>query len=643
MSISNILGKDGKIVDGVLPNPYPFPASVSGLGQVLAVNNSALTPTGPPTPQSIIDVATLGCADILAPFGTIQSFSSDLIQSAGGLGNLGIFPVNNLTLKGCQTKGSMLVGDGTSSKELIVPVAPALPNGSVLILDSNEPLGMKWGGEAGDINSITPGNNIDITGPTANPIVAVRNPLNATLNIGTQNLIAGSDPATTFNSTTNALGTTYQSGGVAGGPTMALYGNTLCSLTSGNKIIEIDGTQLRNTDQSVGTQTIQTTLTPTSITINNQDNIGGGFIRTTRVANEYAISGDDINVNGTGSASMNVAPGTTSTIALGSSAHPAPPFFSPPQAQINIQTNCSLPTPNASITLQSSGQFLPSNITTIDKDGINQNNSSGAGLTITSNALNCSIVSGAVASMTGGTANTASVSCATGAITASGDTQVFTSGLAGAVATPNFTMRNSNVAPTSYPSLKLDKSGVAAPAAGTISAISSWAVDATGTSREWSRIQTKTENVGVGNQDGTLSIFNSVNGVVSETFNFNGGQNENNCFRPLDMNNQQIRSNNGDLTLTTTASTGTGKISLNAKEDISMTAKQFDLTTQPTSPATAFAGIYLDSAGGMELQADGTLQITGTNKTTGSVSGASGLYLSITINGTPYKIELLTP
>ena len=184
MSISNILGFDGKLLPSVFPtvNPYP-PLAPAGLGDVLQVNNSAATPFGA-IPQSITNVATLGCADIVAPFGTIQSFNSSLIQSAGGLGHLGILPVNNLTLKGCQTKGSMLVGDGTSSKELIVPVAPALPNGSVLILDSNEALGVRWGGEAGDINSITPGNNIDITGPTANPIVALKAPLTSTLNMG---------------------------------------------------------------------------------------------------------------------------------------------------------------------------------------------------------------------------------------------------------------------------------------------------------------------------------------------------------------------------------------------------------------------------------------------------------------------------
>jgi hypothetical protein len=197
MSISNITGVDGKLIPGVLPNPYPFPASVAGLGAVLAVNNSALAPTGPPVPQSITDVGTLSAANIQAPFGSILALNSDLIQN-GVTANLGILPAgdlsllpgNNLTLKGAQTKGSMLVGDGTSTKELIVPVAPALPNGSVLILDSTQPLGVRWGGESGDINSITPGNNIDIIGnpDAANPIVAFQSPTttNIRLGVGTQ-------------------------------------------------------------------------------------------------------------------------------------------------------------------------------------------------------------------------------------------------------------------------------------------------------------------------------------------------------------------------------------------------------------------------------------------------------------------------
>ena len=220
--------------------------------------------------------------------------------------------------------------------------------------------------------------------------------------------------------------------------------------------------------------------------------------------------------------------------------------------------------------------------------------------------------SGGTATLSGGTSGNASITCSTGAVIASADTQVFASGLAGAVATPNFTMRNSNVAPTSYPSLKLDKSGVVAPALGTISAISSWAVDATGTSREWSRIQTKTENVTAANQDGTLSIFNSVNGVVSETFNFNGAQNENNSFRPLDMNGNAIRTTSGSMEINTSASSTTGAVLTLATKD---------------NVAGSGAGLAL----------------TGNTLQSGTAGGHFGQHLCLTINGTPYKIALLNP
>jgi hypothetical protein len=233
---------------------------------------------------------------------------------------------------------------------------------------------------------------------------------------------------------------------------------------------------------------------------------------------------------------------------------------------------------NPLFSISQSAPFAPSYSTIINKDGIIQNNSGGSGFTINSNAENCNIISGAVASMIGGTGGNASISCSTGAIIASADAQVFASGLAGSVATPNFTMRNSNVGSATYPALKLDKSGVDATAGNTIGTISSWAVDATGTSREWSRIQTVATNVGAGNQDGTISIFGTVNGTMAEVFNFNGSQNENNSFKPLDMNNQQIRSNTGDLVLSTTASTGTGDIFLNPKTAANVIVSDANIT-----------------------------------------------------------------
>jgi hypothetical protein len=160
-----------------------------------------------------------------------------------------------------------------------------------------------------------------------------------------------------------------------------------------------------------------------------------------------------------------------------------------------------------------------------------------------------------------------------------------------------------------------------------------WGKDSAGTSREWSRIQTKTENVGGGNQDGTLSIFNSVNGIVNETFNFNGGQNENNSFRPLDMNGNNIRTSSGSLTIETTASTGSGILTLSALQSININSG-------------GGSNIALNTSNGnftLNTGTTGAIQLTGTALTSGTASGSAGLHLVITINGTPYKIQLLNP
>jgi hypothetical protein len=324
-------------------------------------------------------------------------------------------------------------------------------------------------------------------------------------------------------------------------------------------------------------------------------------------------------------------------IGCGVSAPTTSPF---PDINANISMGCS-DTSTPQILISQSAPFATTYSTIIDKDGINQNNSAGSGLTITSNALNCSITSTATTSITGGTGGNSSVSCSTGAVIVSGDTQVFASGLAGAVATPNFTLRNQNVAPTSYTALKLEKSGVVATAGNAISAVSSWAVDAGGTSREWSRIQTVATNVSTSpaNQDGTISIFGSVNGTMAEVFNFNGSQNENNCFKPLDMNNQQIRSNSGDLVLTTTASTGTGLITLSAKADVSISGTSCAVL----SVSGANTGALYTNPGIVELEATNTLQFTGVGLQAPTASGSAGTHLVITLNGTQYKIALLNP
>lgn len=189
-------------------------------------------------------------------------------------------------------------------------------------------------------------------------------------------------------------------------------------------------------------------------------------------------------------------------------------------------------------------------------------------------------------------------------------THIFSSPLAGSTTIPNYIFSATNSTAASYPSIKLDRPNVNSGTGETLGSISYFGDDSTGVNMEWARIQTKTENVSTGNQDGTISIFNRVNNVLQETFNFNGGQNENNSFRPLDMNGNNIRTSTGSLTIDVNSSTTTGStFTISTKDNV----------------AGSGAGLVLN----------------GNTLTSLSAGASSGSYLCLTINGVVYKIQLL--
>jgi hypothetical protein len=197
--------------------------------------------------------------------------------------------------------------------------------------------------------------------------------------------------------------------------------------------------------------------------------------------------------------------------------------------------------------------------------------------------------------------------------------------------------------------------------------------------QEYTRITHTIRDGTAGGEDGSIEFGCFVNNAFSNFLQINGNENEVNCLKNLDMGGNNIITKTGDLDISTTSSAGTGNIGVYAKggcdiignggatitggtfpnesgaiftsgilltsnsADISMTAKQFDFTTQPTAPATAFSALYLDSGGGVEINCDATLKLTGTNLTSATAGGASGSFLNITINGTVYKLQLLNP
>jgi len=142
-----------------------------------------------------------------------------------------------------------------------------------------------------------------------------------------------------------------------------------------------------------------------------------------------------------------------------------------------------------------------------------------------------------------------------------------------------------------------------------IGSIGMWADDASGVTREYVRLQAKTENVSAGNVDGTLQVLTCIDSSSSpiEIFNFNGGQNEINTFRPFDLNGNALRTSQGDMTISTSASAGNGVLTLATKN------------------------------------ATGGLSITGDKTQSATAGGSSGEHLVITLNGVVYKIALLNP
>ena len=558
----------------------------------------------------------------------------------------------------------------------------------VLTADNSKPLGVFWGVDAqgvGTITSVSAGTNINVSGSLSAPIVNFATPTTSNIQLGVGTELLATAGNTTMSIDSTGLTDTYSSGGVVNLEDIAVSSTNVVQTLS-----TTDGSNYSNS----------------SVLTCNQSGITDQKTATENVSNYSAGAG------------ISCFP-TATSIGCGITYPTSPPF---PNADGNISIGVSSGggSLNPVLSLTQSAPFAPTYSTTIDKNGIIQNNSSGAGfnlqtlqdLTLTcptankiivpnGNDIDLSSTTGSVVHTTtygkdgmssadfnaGSFASTAELvqnngnsqlfvsgsnlgagtnnfvrveansggNCAIehngtagnnlnitttgrlnmltgtagfllqgnpiaggaiqgnggGELLESGNNIQFTSTRVGQVSQPSFTFNNQNATLGSYPAVKLDRTQGNFGAGETTSTISSFGRDASGVSREWSRIQTKTENVALGNQDGTLSIFNSVNGVVSETFNFNGGQNENNTFRPLDLNNNDIRTSTGNILLTGTLSSGAGSIELKTKD------------------ATAGSGTGLILTGNTLLNA--------------SAGGSAGTHLCLTINGTPYKIALLNP
>jgi hypothetical protein len=186
-------------------------------------------------------------------------------------------------------------------------------------------------------------------------------------------------------------------------------------------------------------------------------------------------------------------------------------------------------------------------------------------------------------------------------------------------------VRLDNTNATTNPAiLELYKSGKVGASSDVVSAINFFGKDNAGIKSQFGGIETIITGAGVGNVDGAMDFYTSVNGIKSLVWRMNGADNENNSFRPLDMNGNDIKTSSGDMTITTGASSGTGNLSLASKGTTTLTS-----TGAVSITNSAGSGdITLSTGGSIKLQDAGTT-VLDLNSGTGATFDLGGGAINI--------------
>lgn len=172
-----------------------------------------------------------------------------------------------------------------------------------------------------------------------------------------------------------------------------------------------------------------------------------------------------------------------------------------------------------------------------------------------------------------------------------------------------------------------------------------------GNKTEYARISSVITNTSAGGgDDGSINIWTAVNGTVQNVFTFNGADNENNTFRPLDLTGNELKTSSGNLLINAGASTGTGHIILTPKT-VGGEIQVNKPITNPTGQIDIIANTNINLVGNFNTVACNSqldiqtpiLSFTGGALQSGTSSGNSGQHLVITLNGVVYKIKLELP
>jgi hypothetical protein len=161
---------------------------------------------------------------------------------------------------------------------------------------------------------------------------------------------------------------------------------------------------------------------------------------------------------------------------------------------------------------------------------------------------------------------------------------------------PNPTMQLINTngvtgATGGVPSIEYYKTGTNVAQNNYIASQNFYANDYQGLKTEFGRLtyQATNSSAGGGN-DGALGVWCSVNGNVQQVMLFNGADNENNSFRPIDLNGNALRTSALSMDINAASSTGNGQISITPKPLAVGSTGTLFMFNLPTSSAGLSSG-----------------------------------------------------
>ncbi len=186
---------------------------------------------------------------------------------------------------------------------------------------------------------------------------------------------------------------------------------------------------------------------------------------------------------------------------------------------------------------------------------------------------------------------------------------------------PQLTLNNSNATAgntTGVPSVEYYKSGRNAVQNDIILSESFYAKNYLGTKTLFGKIECLITNTSAGaSDDGALDFYTCVNGTSSLVMRLNGADNENNFYRPLDMNGNAIKTSTGNITIDgTSAPSGSGQIDISPR-----TTAVCNVNSNLRIPSNANNLVIGTTAGGYA----GLMSAQGTNYTGVSSSQFSQL------------------